>query len=728
VRIGYLNRAILMVAICGTPCARAMVQDRPAAENAESLIKNLQAESVDVRRSAATRVRIYDRIVQRQALPVMIDLLKKEKDGQVRLAVLDTLAALGHDAESAVPALVETLRTDVGGKGEEALHQDYRSALALAAIGKPAVAGLIGLLKERKESVRAEVVMSLGRIGPDAEAAVLALIPLLNDGSERLGREVSLALGRIGNAAANPLIAASANKEVVVRARAVEGLGYLSATNSQVHQAVVRCAQDEAPRVRAAALKSLRRLKLPDETLVPIVKENLHHKDEQVRLAVVDLLVERRALLAKLAPELGALLTSENDGIARHAAFLLGKIGSNAAPRLLDALRQKNSRIDQIAEALAQIGRPAVSLLDGAIKTPEPRVRRGAALALGQIRPVASATVQNLTAGLADPDPDVKLACLTAIGYLGPRASECVPAVRGMLQDKSAEIRIQAIQILSVSGARDVRLLDDLIALVNDVDARVQRRSIDTIRSLGPAGRKALPVVSGKLNSTHPEVRLAAAEMIGSHGSGSAEAVPALTSLLDDPSPKLRTIAAQTLGKLGKVAQPALPRLTPLLAAEQVEVREAATLTLGSLELDAEVIRPHLAKALRDKAPEVRRAATRAIQRFGPQGAIFVPDIILLAESKDNLRSVERMLRRFERTGPDVRSLPELVKQLDHKQDSVRLLAIKFLGLLGPSAKDAIPALERMSKDPSAEIRKQAEAASKQIKSNSGSSQQKQQA
>ena len=51
----------------------------------------------------------------------MIELLEKEKDGQVRLAVLDAIAALGHDAASAVPALVETLRTDVGGRGQEAL-------------------------------------------------------------------------------------------------------------------------------------------------------------------------------------------------------------------------------------------------------------------------------------------------------------------------------------------------------------------------------------------------------------------------------------------------------------------------------------------------------------------------------------------------------------------------------------------------------------------------------
>ncbi len=80
----------------------------------------------------------------------------------MRLAVLDTLTALGPDAGSAVPALVHTLRTDIGGRGSEASHQDYRSALALAAIGKPAVEGLRGLLKEQKENVRAEAAMALG--------------------------------------------------------------------------------------------------------------------------------------------------------------------------------------------------------------------------------------------------------------------------------------------------------------------------------------------------------------------------------------------------------------------------------------------------------------------------------------------------------------------------------------------------------------------------------------
>jgi HEAT repeat protein len=722
----HLSRSVLAAAVFGPLATVSAAQDKAPADQAASLIENLQAKNVELRRNSATALRTADQAVQQKALSAMIDRLEKEKDGQVRLAVLDALAAMGHNAAPAVPALVQTLRTDFGGRGEEALHQDYRSALALAAIGKPAVHGLRGLLKENKVGVRAESAMALGRIGKDAEAAIPDLVVLLGDKDERIGREASLALGRIGTAAVDPLTSAAAHKDPSIRACAVAGLGYLPEPSEKVCETVLKSAHDEAPAVRSQAVIALARLKVSDENLLPILSENLRQEDVRVRLAVVNVVLGRRALLSRMARELEALLTAENGGVSRHAAFLLARTGPSAAPLLLGSLSDKRSHIDQIAEALAMVGRPIAAPLNLALKSSEPRVRRGAALALGQIRPVARDTVSSLTAGLTDTDNDVRAAFLTAISYLGPRAGESVPAVRALLRDESPAIRLQAVRVLAQSAPRDDRLVSDLTALLKtESDALVQKQAIDTVRSLGPPGFGALKVIIGKLGKGHPDdVRVAAVLMIESHGQAATAAVSALAELLDDPNPKLQTTAAQALASMGKAAQPAIERLSHLLKAQQAEIREAAVTAIGSLELDAQTVRPHLASALRDEKSEVRRAATRAIQRFGPQGAIFLPDIILLAEKKENLRSVERMLRRFEGVRPDARSLPELVKQLDHKQDSVRLLAIKFLALAGPSAREAIPTLERMHDDPSAEVRKQAAAASEKIKNDSSSGQQ----
>jgi HEAT repeat protein len=712
-------------ALCGQAGTHGLAQGRPAAERADTVIETLRNGNVEARRTAALTIRLADKSVQIKALPVMIDVLMKEKDGQVRLAVFDAVTALGHDAEPAIPALVHTLRTDYGGQRLEETHQDYRSALALAAIGKPAVESLRSLLAERKENVRAEVVMALGHIGPDADAAVPDMIGLLGDKNERIRRETSVALGRIGEAAVQPLIVASANQDVAIRTQAVEALGNLSSPTDQIHDLVLKCAVEDAPEVRVAAVHALGRFAVPGDQLVPVLTENLRQKDEGVRVAVVSLIVARPPLLEAIAPKLDALLTADDEGVSRHAAYLVGKIGPGGTPRLLQALRDRKSRVAQIAEALAQIGRPIANLLAEAIKDPEPRVRQGAALALSQIRPLIPGTAKQLTVGLDDSDRDVRAAFLTAIGYLGPRARDCAPAVRKLLRDPSADIRIRAIEILAQAAQRDEQLVDDVSALIDDADPGVQKRAIDTVRASGPMGRKALPVIAAKLRSSNLDVRVAAAEFVGSQGTAAAEALPALTELLDDASPKLRTIAAQTLGKLGKAAQPALERLTPFVGAEQPELREAAITALGSMELGAEALRPYLAKALTDENIDVRRAAGRAIGRLGPEGAIFVPDIILLAAKKEGLRSAERLLRRFERKGPDLRSVPELVQQLEHKQEGVRLLAIKFLGLAGASAKDALPALERMREDPSAEVRKQAEAAAEQIKNNTGAGQRK---
>ena len=717
--IRKLTWAVLAIAACAPTVVRGGGQGNADRPSARALIDNLHAGNVDVRRKAAADIRTTDRSVQRELLPVMIEALAKEKDGQVRLAVLDALTVMGPDAAAAVPALLQTLRTDFGGGGSEAANQDYRSAPGAGSDwqtgGRRAVRAA-----ERAQAGRASrgghgpwsnrAGRRGGRAGPDrATQRQERTCSERSPGGTRAHRDSGGRAARRGIPRRRSARSRRRGRRPGAPARS-ERRGEASS---------VQVARDTSTAVRAAAMKSLGRIRLPDAALIDIVQENVGHDNDEVRVAVVNLLVERRSLLARIAPGLESLLTAKNDRVSRHAAYLLARTGPDAAPRLLAALPNEGSRIDQIAEALAQIGRPVAPTLMKAVRSPDAARATGAALALGQVRPPAPGTVSALTAGLDDPDSAVKSAFLSGIGYLGSRAYQAVPSVRARLLDKSSEIRLKAIQILAQSAPRDERLVTDMIAVLDDSDAKVQREAIDVLRALGPPGRRALGAVIGKLSSKDPDVRFAAAEMVGSHGPAAAAAVPALGNLLDDPAPKLRMIAAQTLGTMGKEAQPALARLSMLLGAEQVEVREAATATLASLELDPGVVRPHLARALGDSRSEVRRAAMKGIQRMGPQGAIFVPDIILMAQNKENLRQVERALRRFERAGPDVRSVPELVKQLGHKQDSVRLLAIKFLKLAGQNAKDALPALERMRDDPSAEVRKQAEAASEQIKKKS---------
>lgn len=696
--------------------ARTHPQDAPPSPAPDAAIEGLRSQDLETRRAAATRLRFAEAAVQKQALPHFNDRLMNEKDGQVRLAVLDAVTALGPDAEPAIPALVHSMRTKYGGQAREEMHQHYRAALALAAIGKPAVPALCELLDERAENVKAESIMALGRIGPNAASAVPSLVPFLGHTNDRIRREAILTLGKIGTPALEPLLSTARSTQPIARAAAVESLMHVQPPDERIAQAVLAAAADEDASVRAAGLKALARLDLPPESVLPLISENIDHQNDQVRIAVVNLLAHRTDWLQAIAPRLEPLLHTDDTGAARHAAFLLHQLGPQAIPTFLHALEHEQSQIEPIAESLALIGRPAVAQLTKALHASNPRSRRGAALALAQIRPLPDGLTSALNTGLGDPDTNVRADFLTAISHLERNAAEFTPAVRALLADPSPEIRLKALQILSRTTPRDTDFIQSLESLLGDTDPRIQKQAIDTLRSVGSQASAALPTVIQKLNSEHPDVRLAAAEFVGNHGADAAQAVPALTAMLEDQTLELRTIAAQTLGKLGKAAQPALEQLAALAHSENPALRETAISTLASLELDAQTLRPYLAKALRDTDQTVRRAAGRAIQRLGPHASILLPDIVLLAETKENAEAVERLLRRFERTSPDPRSIPELITQLDHEQAAVRLLAIKFLGLAGQNASAALPTLERLAADSDEAIRTQAAKAIEQIR------------
>jgi hypothetical protein len=73
---------------------------------------------------------------------------------------------------------------------------------ALTRIGQAAVPSLVTLLDEPKAQVRAEAVLALARIGPEAQDAVPRLIELVKqDPDERVRKNAVRALGQIGPAA-----------------------------------------------------------------------------------------------------------------------------------------------------------------------------------------------------------------------------------------------------------------------------------------------------------------------------------------------------------------------------------------------------------------------------------------------------------------------------------------------------------------------------------------------
>ncbi len=97
---------------------------------------------------------------------------RQHKDAPVRLQALKALAALGEQAEPAVPALVQDLANQELRSKEKALHEQIGPTLVR--IGKAAVPALVKLATEGKtQTQRTAALRCIGEIGPAARDAAL---------------------------------------------------------------------------------------------------------------------------------------------------------------------------------------------------------------------------------------------------------------------------------------------------------------------------------------------------------------------------------------------------------------------------------------------------------------------------------------------------------------------------------------------------------------------------
>jgi hypothetical protein len=90
---------------------------------------------------------------------------------------------------------------------------------------------------------------------------------------------------------------------------------------------------------------------------------------------------------------------------------------------------EERSEQEVAAEALAQIGPPALPELRRALQSPNPRVRREAASVLVRMGPDGKDAVSDLIPLLDDEDEATRKLAARALGRIGPDAAAAVPAL-----------------------------------------------------------------------------------------------------------------------------------------------------------------------------------------------------------------------------------------------------------------------------------------------------------
>ncbi len=212
------------------------------------------------------------------------------------------------------------------------------------------------------------------------------------------------------------------------------------------------------------------------------------------------------------------------------------------------------------------------------------------------------------------------------------------------------------------------------------------------------AGRN-LPDWTARLGDPDPARRLAAIKALGAIGPGAAPSIPDLTRALSDRESWIRCEAAVSLGKVGPAAAGSAPAMFD--AMRRASGFQAGLIAGGIAQLGPSVV-PRLVEATRERPGSVRRESLHALGLMGPEARGALGRIEELTHDPDVSTRLQAASVHWSISGrPDAASI--LIEALRDPKASVRGLSAYQLGLMGPAANSAVPALIGMleGEDPS---------------------------
>lgn len=200
------------------------------------------------------------------------------------------------------------------------------AASALKEIGKdaqPAVPSLIAALKDKDRYVRFYAAYALAAIGTDTKDTVPALVSSLRDWGEADINEAILSLQRIGKKAVPGLIIALVDRNANVRYGAASALDRIGEEAKAAVLPLSKALKDKESKVRYAAARALAEMGDEPKEVIPSLIEALNDEDEEIRYQVA--LVLRK--VAKYGiPQLLAAIQDEDPLRKKGAAFALGSV------------------------------------------------------------------------------------------------------------------------------------------------------------------------------------------------------------------------------------------------------------------------------------------------------------------------------------------------------------------------------------------------------------------
>jgi HEAT repeat protein len=235
--------------------------------------------------------------------------------------------------------------------------------------------------------------------------------------------------------------------------------------------------------------------------------------------------------------------------------------------------------------------------------------------------------------------------------------------------------------------------IPSLIEKLKSPDATERAESADDLRTLGPKAKAAAATLAKLLDDPSAWVRMSAAAALLRINQQDTRPVEVLAKALASPETLVRRHAARAAGLTGPAAAPLAVKLAGLLADSDELTRRAALQSIGALGPSAAAARDAVVKLLDDP-----QTAADAADTLGRMGSAARPALKRLAAmlSAEPVALRWAAVRAMSQIGGEdaVPAVDFMIREMPKASDVDRYNMMIYLGVLGPVAKDAIPAIQ----------------------------------
>jgi len=537
------------------------------------------------------------------------------------------------------------------------------------------VSMLCDRLKSENPEVREKAAYALGKIGPDAKNATSDLTEAAMDEVPYVRATATWALGKI-DVDFHKVVNASLGSLAMLHKN--DPRDYLGADVKDINQAILEKLGDKVTRERLAALVLLSDLKEIPREAIPAVIENLGDEDVRVRYCAANALGEIGPDARESVPALIKALSDNDFAVRLNAASSLGKIKASAGdvvPALIHLLQDDNEKLSVrvcAAEALGRFGPEAAYAapdLVAIINTRSDRLMISSAVSLINIGLNTDLAYSALIKAVDD--SDTRFDALRAMHGLEHIPSYATPALMRAFEDQDKFVRMFAANTFEKVDV-DEGIINTLIVALGSEDLGIRGCATEAIGAIGPAASSAVPeLIAIALSQEDVLFGDVAVETLGKIG----------------PEPEIINAFFEVIKKYGKDYWDSVPAMTMILSTE----RAFKEMGIGVVT--------YLIRALDDDNATLRQEVIYTLGFIGSNASDSVPKLIEILQDDPEPAVRTASARALSEISSDPEVISALVGALEDENSDVVGMTIVALGVIGPKAKAAIPALIKMLKD-----------------------------